>query len=78
MRYIPKTRSKHNFFFIKVSEQISGGCGNVYHTVMGEKLIVTRENLDYSVAAVIRDVVRLSITLLFFMFALIGYVKMQK
>ena len=45
---------------------------------MGEKLIVTREKLDYSVAAVIRDVVRLSITLLFFMFALIGYVKMQK
>jgi len=45
---------------------------------MGEKLIVTRENLDYSVAAVIRDVVRLSITLLFFMFALISYVKMQK
>jgi hypothetical protein len=51
---------------------------------MGEKLIVTRENLDYSVVAVIRDVARLNINLLFLcqrssvMSALFSYVKMQK
>lgn len=52
MGYIPKTASKHNSFFIKnASFKICFGV-RFNRVDRGQKAIVTRGKLDYSVAAV--------------------------